>query len=844
MLVSVDRYFNIEYIREYIMLKSVIEKMWLLIAIIVLCYSCAAQANDKRMINEGTTCAPGFGQSSQLHDWFFHLGDVTLGGRESLDHSQWQKVTVPHDWSVAYPASPDKASCTGYLPGGIAWYRTDIPISATQTAKRMYLYFEGVYNKSEVFFNGKWLGKRPNGYVSFLYDITAYVKAGKKNVVAVRVDHSQDADSRWYTGSGIYRDAHLVTASPIHIGLWGVGYTATLINSQMATVDIATNIENHEASEASIHVTHQLIDPGGMSVSTQSKTISVAANAPNTVAMQLEVNNPKLWGLEQPNLYTLKTTLEKDGKVVDENTTKVGIRSLTFDANRGFALNGHWLKIKGVCLHHDAGVLGAAVPKQVWHDRLVKLKEIGCNGIRTSHNPQATDLYDLCDELGLLVIDEAFDEWEYPKKKWIKGWNIGDPGFQGAADYFREWGLRDLQSIVKRDRNHPSIIMWSIGNEVDYPNDPYSHPVLDSKGIGQYHVSGYKKNQPHADRLGDIAKELAAEVRKIDTSRPVTAALAGAVMSNETDYPGALDVVGYNYTESRYKIDHEKYPQRILYGSETRHDLAAWKAVTDNDYIFGQFIWTGFDYLGEAGPYPSRGFTTGMVDLANNIKPRGYWRKALWSDEPMAYVGTYPTKGNSKRLSIDAGQNWNYQDGQLIRVVCYTNGDEAELLLNGKVVGGKKPYNHEQAIIHWDIPFEPGVLSVVAYEKGEKVAVDEIKTSARPYGIEVSATKPVLTGKMDVAVIRLRIVDENGNLVYLADNEVTCSVKGPARLLGLENASNNVAENFRTNTLRCKNGRLVAYLQATAESGQVEVGFTSTLLRNADITINCRSGRH
>ncbi len=787
----------------------------------------------------GVTYAQGFGQSEKLHDWSFHLGDVKLGGRETLDYSKWQKVTVPHDWSVAYPASPDKASCTGYLPGGIAWYRTDIKIPETQASQRMYLYFEGVYNKSEVFFNGKWLGKRPNGYVSFMYDITAYVKPGKNNVVAVRVDHSEAADSRWYTGSGIYRDVHLITANPVHINLWGVYYTAHGISSKKATLDVKTTIQNYESGQVAVTVKHQLLDANGKIVSTGGDTIQVTAGSKGQASVQLTVNNPILWDLGQPYLYRLKTTILKNNKIVDENTTNVGIRSLGFDANKGFSLNGKMLKIKGVCLHHDAGVLGSAVPKEVWHERLLKLKETGCNGIRMSHNPQATDLYDLCDELGMLVMDEAFDEWEYPKKKWIKGWNKGEPGFQGAADYFREWGVRDLQSIITRDRNHPSIIMWSIGNEVDYPNDPYSHPALDTKGIGQIHVSGYKKSQPHADRLGDIAKELAAEVRKIDASRPVTAALAGAVMSNETEYPGALDVVGYNYTESRYKIDHKTYPNRVLYGSETRHDLNAWKAVTDNDFIFGQFIWTGFDYLGEAGPYPSRGFTTGMVNLANHIKPRGYWRKAFWSEEPMAYVGTYRTRRNSRRVSMDAGQNWNYEAGQQIRVVCYTNGDEAALWLNGKQVGDKKPTNPNRAIIAWDILYEPGALSVVAYKSGREIAKDTIKTSDRSYAIQASASKRVLNEAMDVSLINLNIVDENGIPVYLADNEVTCTVDGPARLLGLENASNNVAENFRDNKQRCKTGRLVAYIQATGKSGKIEVTFTAPLLQKAVVKIEC-----
>ena len=565
----------------------------------------------------------GFGNRELINtDWYFNLGDIKYGGAEFFDHSEWRKLELPHDWSVESVASPSLASCTGYLPGGIGWYRKDLDIPQNKEGNKVYVYFEGVYNNSEVFINGKWIGKRPNGYVSFMYDLTPYLNFGGRNVLAVRVDHSQDADSRWYTGSGIYRDVYLVYANPVHIGLWGVSYSAK-VNQKNAVLSVQAEVENTDKMPVTVKVLHEVFDRDGKKVGAGSRDYSLKADEMVKKELTISVAQPKLWSLENPYLYTIKTTLSKGGKVIDRTETQVGIRSLTFDPNKGFALNGKLMKVKGVCIHHDAGCLGVAVPKEVWRRRLLQLKEIGCNAVRMSHNPQATCVYELCDELGILVKDEAFDEWEYAKKKWITGWNKGKPGFQGSASYFREWSKKDLADMIRRDRNHPSIIMWSIGNEVDYPNDPYSHPVLDQAEIGQQHVRGYRKEQPRAERLGDIAKELVEEVKKHDLSRPVTAALAGAVMSNETDYPAALDVVGYNYTENRYQIDHEKYPNRILYGSETRHDLNAWKAVRDNDFIFGQFIWTGFDYLGEAGPWPSRGFTTGMIDLAGNIKPNG-----------------------------------------------------------------------------------------------------------------------------------------------------------------------------------------------------------------------------
>ena len=297
------------------------------------------------------------------------------------------------------------------------------------------------------------------------------------------------------------------------------------------------------------------------------------------LSQNLDVKQPDLWSVENPNLYQLKTTVYKGKELIDKTVTNVGIRTLRFDADKGFFLNGKSMKVRGVCLHHDAGVLGSAVPKEVWRYRLITLKSLGCNAIRTSHNPQAPEFYDLCDELGLLIMDEAFDEWEFPKKKWIEGWNVGKPGFEGYSEYFNIWGETDLQDMILRDRDHPSVFMWSIGNEVDYPNDPYSLPILDKEGIGQQYTHGYLPDHPNAKRLGGIAKRLAAVVRKNDLSRPVTAALAGPVMSNETDYPGTLDVVGYNYTESRYAEDHAAYPKRVFYGSETSQSMGSWKVV-------------------------------------------------------------------------------------------------------------------------------------------------------------------------------------------------------------------------------------------------------------------------
>ena len=782
------------------------------------------------VVQIGSLYAQGFGQSQPINDWKFNLGDVKYGENEMLDDSKWENVQVPHDWSVKQIASPHYASCTGYLPGGIGWYRTKVTIPASTLNKRYYVYFEGVYNNSEVYFNGRWLGKHYDGYTSFMYDVTPYVKPGKDNILAVKVDHSKDADSRWYTGSGIYRPVRLVESNNTHIDLWGVFYRSEAVDEKSAVIHVETTLKKESPQSAVIEIIHELLNKEGKVVSSVRKKLNKSDFKTFTQNQPLTVKNPQLWGVDNPYLYQLKTTITENGKTVDESIVHVGIRYLKFDPDKGFALNNKWMKIKGVCLHHDAGVLGTAVPKIVWKNRILQLKEIGCNAIRMSHNPQSTELYDMCDELGMLVMDEAFDEWEFPKKKWLVGWNVGDPGFQGAAEYFREHGKETITSMIMRDRNHPSVFMWSIGNEVDYPNDPYTHPVLDKEGIEQYHVSGYQPGQPDAQRLGDIATELAAVVRSIDTSRPVTAALAGAVMSNETSYPQALDVVGYNYTEYRYKIDHERFPKRILYGSENRHDIHAWKTVTENDFIFGQFIWTGADYLGESGTWPSRGSSSGLLDLAHNIKPIGFFRQSLWSDKPMVYMGTARKTGRAFYHWFDNIKSWNYHSGDSIRVVCYTNCDEVELYLNNKVIGKRQKRNTETGINYWDIAFEPGVLKAIAYSGNNKSAEDIVLTTGYPAAIKCTAVKDKPAGKNDVTMLTLSITDADGNQVYLADNEISCTITGPGKLLGMENASNYHSVNMNDHVRRCKNGQLLVYIQATEDTGEIIAAFESPFL--------------
>lgn len=778
------------------------------------------------------------GRSIKINDgWKFQKGDFEKAALTEFDDSKWRIVDLPHDWSVVGPLNQNFASATGYLPGGIAWYRKTINIPLQENNKNVSIYFEGVYRNSEVFINGISLGIRPNGYISFQYNLTPYLKFGETNTIAVRVDHSKYADSRWYTGSGIYRDVYLVYKNPVHIDLWGVFCNTKTISSKNALVQTKTTIINTSVHPAILTIVQEIIDPKNKGISKSTSKLKVNTGVPAELIQEIKVERPILWSVDSPNLYQLVTSVFQEGKLVDKSVENIGIRTLGFDPDKGFSLNGKSMKIKGVCLHHDAGCLGSAVPKEVLERRLITLKSIGCNAIRCSHNPQAPLLYDLCDQLGLLVLDEAFDEWEFPKKKWIDGWNVGKPGFDGAAEYFEKWGEVDLKDMVLRDRNHPSVFMWSIGNEVDYPNDPYSHPILDKEGIGQQHTKGYLPNQPKAERLGTIAKKLALVVKSSDPTRPVTAGLAGPIMSNETEYPGALDVAGYNYTESRYIQDHHTYPKRVLYGSENGHSMEAWKAVRDNDFIFGQFLWTGIDYLGESHSWPSRGFTSGLMDLAGFKKPRAYFRESLWSDKPMIYAGTYKKRKTNNQLSIDALSGWNYHSGDTIRVVGYTNCSKTQLMLNGKQIGGLQEHNDETGINYWDIPYLPGKLEVIGYNSGLEAARYSIETSDRPYAIKVAAVNKNISVNKGVAQIEIQIVDETGKNVLLADDEITCITDGNLKLMGLEASNSTDMEDYTDNKQRVYHGKMIAYLQSSGKKGKSKVTFNSPWLKEAIIEI-------
>ncbi|MGN6397751.1 MAG: glycoside hydrolase family 2 TIM barrel-domain containing protein [Mucilaginibacter sp.] len=788
-----------------------------------------AQQNKSYLFNDG---------------WLFHKGDIA-GGEKSVATSEgWRAVQLPHDWSIEGPFSDEWASATAYLPGGIGWYKKTFIASAQWKGKKVFICFDGVYKNSEVWINGHYLGKRPNGFVPFKYELTPYLNSkDKKNLITVKADHSEFADSRWYTGSGIYRDVRLVVKNPVYVQPADIAFSTPKVSAKSATIQVEAAVTNSTGATFPVALKILLIDAKGKVAAQDVQKLSAKPGV-NAIHIQKSISDPVLWSAENPNLYRLKLQVIQNGKVADEETQQVGIRSIRFDKDNGFFLNGKNLKMKGVCIHDDAGALGVAVPPEVWVRHLKTLKEAGVNALRLSHNPHADYLYDLCDQMGFLVMDEAFDEWEIGKNKWVKGWNVGTPSKNGYHEYFKEWAHRDLEAMIKRDRNHPSVILWSIGNEIDYPNDPYSHPVLDSGKNPQIYGRGYSAKNPPASDLTLIAKDLVKTVKMFDTTRPVTAALAGVVMSNKVGYPEALDIVGYNYEEYRYADDHKLYPNRIIYGSENGMALQAWQAVDTNKYISGQYLWTGIDYLGEAGKWPQRSNGAGLIDLAGFRKPEYYYRQSLWAHQPMVYLGVkeITQKEDGGIWSHRNVQSlWNWPDKGKLRVECFTNCKEAELFLNGRSLGKVMRDTSKGQVPAWIVGYQPGELSVKGYNEGKTVAHYTIKTFGAPAQIKANPDQIIFSkSKKGLCQVELQIADKDGNPVYVAENDVSVTISGDAKLLGLESGSTVSHESYQANHRQALHGRLIAYIQPGRTAGKIAVSFYAAGLKPASVALSVK----
>lgn len=764
-------------------------------------------------------------------NWKFFRGDDPKAWYKGFDDTSWRSVTLPHDWSVEEPFSSEHSSGTGYLPGGIGWYRKSINLAEESKDKKVYITFEGVYNNSQVWCNSYYLGKRPYGYSTFTYDITPFVAFGEaENVISVKVNHRDIADSRWFTGSGIYRDVYITVTDNVHIDNYGVFVATPEVSEKQATMLIKVKVLNETPKETNIKIKNTIMYKTEIIAEKIEDNVVIAGEGSLEVEQAVSIQSPKLWSPDMPHLYTVLTEIIKDGVVIDNVESYTGIRTFKFDPNEGFFLNDVNMKIKGVCVHHDAGCLGAAVTKKVWERRLKLLKEMGCNAIRMSHNPPTTNLLDLCDSMGFLVIDEAFDEWEGVKNKWSTGHNVYPPKHYGYYEDFPEWNEVDIKDMVRRDRNHPSIILWSIGNEVDYPNDPYCHPSFENM-TGNNDANKpknerqYDPNKPNAERLTVIAKRLVKYVKECDPTRPVTSALAFPELSNITGYAQALDIVGYNYKEHLYEEDHKKFPSRVTYGSENGAHLEAWLAVKDNDYICGQFIWTGIDYMGEAKGWPVRVAQPGFLNLAGFKKTSYYYRQSLWQKEPMIFLTTKNTTDLGKLENQRSNGDipcWNWNKGEKVKSFCYTNCEEVELFLNGKSIGIKYLRDFAEYYITWDIEYEEGTLEAIGRNSDGKSCTCQLSTTYKPQKLVMYVEdRQLKSDGQDIAHIEIQVVDDKGKMIYLAEDSVKLSIIGPGEILGIENGDPKDLEPYSSLSRKVYQGRQLVYVRSTSTPGTI-----------------------
>ncbi len=749
-------------------------------------------------------------------EWKFHLGDSVGADYMGYDDGAWRSINLPHDWSVEHVFDKSNASGTGYLPGGTAWYRKHFELSEDIVGKRVIITFGGIYKHSRVWINSNYLGGWAYGYSTFTFDISDYIRAGE-NVISVRVEHNEVADSRWFTGSGIYRDVALEISDMCCFEKNGVFVSTSAISENNALINVEYKTAGCDGAEFTVEECN-------------GKTVANGRVEGEKGELKIEIPDANLWSPDSPNMYNLRCFSYKNNDVTDEISIPFGIRTAVFDADKGFFLNGVNMKLKGVCVHHDAGALGAAVPTSVWKRRLKKFKAAGCNALRTAHNPPSSDLLDLCDKIGLFVMDEAFDEWEGAKNKWWQGHNVYPPKRFGYAEDFPMWHKADLEAMVLRDRNHPSIILWSIGNEIDYPNDPYVTPLFDEV-LGNNDANKpaqerrYDDKKPDARHLTTVAKKLVDIVHAVDTTRPVLSALSFPELSTRTGFFDVLDVAGYNYREHFYEQDHKRFPDKVIFGSENGHSPDAWYAVRDNEYICGQFLWTGIDFLGECRGGPVRISQAGMLDLCGNEKPLYYQRKALWTDETFIKIAV--SKGTKDKTSVWSDNFVYYaNEGETVSVSCYTNSDKAELFLNGKSLGEKLLTDADGCRVTWEFPYESGVLTAKAGDAEDILCTPE---NAEKISFDIYENSE------DCVQLEVAILDPKGNIAAADDKVIYYQLIGDGKILGIENGKPDdltcYAENYRSTY----NGKAIVYVRKNAKKIRLYV-FTKDGL-NAEIEL-------
>jgi beta-galactosidase len=729
--------------------------------------------------------------------WQFLHGDTVGAEQPGFDDTQWQTVTVPHDWSIAGPfAETNLAGGAGaFLPTGVAWYRKHFSLPNAQFGQRVWVEFDGVMQNSDVWINGRHLGHRPNGYVSFGYELPGNVLSigvGTTNILTVCADTSAQPASRWYAGGGIYRHVRVVVTDPVHITADGVFVSTPKSSPEEATVRIQTTVTNESNEAREINVLTSLSGPDGDEVGAMESSQAVSAGGSVTLEQQIIFPHPQLWDLETPNLYHAVSKLQSDGRVIDQQTTAFGVRDAHFEADTGFWLNGRNFKLKGVCLHAEGGAFGAAVPLSIWEARLTTLKSLGVNAIRTAHNPPAPEFLDLCDRLGLLVMDEFFDCWTVAKNPY--DYHL----------YFNDWSKIDERDAILRDRNHPCVVIYSVGNEIH--------------------------DTPQAEKAKTILAGLVAVAHAADPTRPVTQALFRPNVSHdyEDGLADLLDVVGQNYRENEILAAHTQRPARKILGTENTHVRQQWVAMRDHAPYAGQFLWTGIDYLGEARRWPVIGHGSGLLDRTGAVRPLACERESWWNPTPMVAIArrlseteampTDPGYGPEERHTQVLFSDWTPANTQphSENVEVYSNCKEVELFLNGESLG-KKPINPDASPRNWQVSYAPGVLKAVAWDERGKTVTDELRTAGPPARIVLATESRQLSFDWDdVATVRATIVDARGITIPRARDLVSFTVSEPGVIAAVDNADNVGPEVFQTNSCPAFQGRCVAYVKAQA----------------------------
>lgn len=708
-------------------------------------------------------------------NWLFYRGAAQAAEDIAFDDTGWRMLDLPHDWSIedlpgtTSPFNPGALSQVsgGFTTGGTGWYRKHFTIPTAQKGKHFTLQFDGVYMNAQVWINGKKLGKHPYGYTSFWYDITPHVRFGEQNILVVKV-RNEGENSRWYSGSGIYRHVWLKVLDPVHVAQWG-----TFITTKNDIVKVQTRLQH----DTPVTVITRLLDAKGKQVASKKDTFSHGV-----LDQEMRVPSPALWSVDAPVLYKAVTAIVINGRVTDSVITPFGIRSISFDAVHGFLLNGKPLKLKGGCVHHDNGPLGAKAYDGAEERKVALLKASGYNAIRCAHNPPSPAFLDACDRLGMLVIDEAFDIWGDGKNP------------EDYHLYFKDWWQRDLESMLYRDRNHPSIIMWSIGNEIPHREKP---------------------------EVAAVAMQLRNFIRNIDTTRPITCGVNG-IAEDKDPFLAALDIAGYNYAPDKYVTDHNRVPGRVMMATESFaldvYDY--WKAVEEHPYVIGDFVWTAFDYIGEASIgwlgymqtqsfYPWNLAYCGDIDICGWKRPQSYYRDAIWKPQqlslfvqpPQPSFKTNPNKINWSRWEWhDVIDSWTWSDNKPLKVVAYTSYEQVELLLNGRSLGKK---NAVRNMVEWEVPYEAGTLTAVA---GKSKAT--LTTAAAPSQIILTSEKT-----NDLSYITVTLADTKGVRNPSADNLVQFEVEGPGTIVGVGNANPMSTESYQLPQRKAWHGRCLVIVK-------------------------------